>query len=236
MCTDGILTVAQIGETIFYMKDLMDHSQRNELRPHDALKALVANYDEQAANQQANNAGGQAQQPMPPNAMPMNVPQRAVSGQFQIGPRTPMQGQMQLPPGQQANFSPSVAHMGMPMSHLNGPMPINGSPHIGNQQGLIQSGLAPNPGMSFGGIHTPSPHQTNMAAPPMIPQQSHQGTDGSAVSVNTSPNVNQKRRRSQVKMEGDDGGGGGNVDMNGVQGSRVKASPRVGGSNKKTKQ
>lgn len=66
-----------------------------------------------------------------------------------------------------------------------------------------------------------------MAAPMMIPQHSQQGTNSSAASANTSPNVSAKRRRSAVKME-DEGGGQGEV--NG--GNRVKASPRVGGNKK----
>jgi hypothetical protein len=45
------------------------------------------------------------------------------------------------------------------------------------------------------------------------------------MSVNTSPNMmNNKRRRSTAKMETDDGGG----EMNGVP--KVKQSPRVGGN------
>jgi len=221
----------QIGETFFFMRDLMEHSQQKQMRPGDALKSLVSSFEEQAANQQQN-AGGSGQQsqpqpqPQPQNPMQMSM-QRGPS-QFPMGSRTPMQGQMQLP-GQQTNFSPSVSHMGLPMHHLNGPMPMHGSPHIAHQQGLPM-GLAANPNLNLGQSHTPSPHQSNMAAPPMIPQHSHQGTNSSAASVNTSPNAAQKRRRSQVKLEGDDG-----VEVNGTQGSRVKASPRVGG-NKKAKQ
>ncbi|KAK4927958.1 hypothetical protein LTR66_016253, partial [Elasticomyces elasticus] len=61
----------------------------------------------------------------------------------------------------------------------------------------------------------------HMAAPPMVPQHSAQGTNSSVASANASPNVSGKRRRSTVKVEDE---GGGEV----VQAQRVKASPRVG--------
>lgn len=72
------------------------------------------------------------------------------------------------------------------------------------------------------GTHTPSPHQGNMAAPPMLPQHSQQGTNSSGPSANTSPQVNNKRRRSTVKDE--DGGGGPDGLLNQ---QRVKPSPRM---------
>lgn len=53
----------------------------------------------------------------------------------------------------------------------------------------------------------------------MMPQHSQQGTNSSAASANTSPQVNNKRRRSTVKMEGDDPGVDG--------GHKVKPSPRM---------
>jgi hypothetical protein len=63
----------------------------------------------------------------------------------------------------------------------------------------------------------------------MVAQHSQQGTNSSATaSVNTSPNVSQKRRRSTAKMDPNDDG-----DVNGVV--KVKQSPRVGGT-KRVKQ
>jgi len=207
----------------------MDHAQKNELRPNDSLKTLIQVFDDQpAGQQQAPGTSGAQQAPTPQMQMQMQMNmQRAASGQFAVGNRTPMQAPMQLPGGVQQNFSPSVSHMNLPAHHLNGPMGMNGSPHIA-QHGLPGSNLAPNPNFNLGQAHTPSPAQSHMVAPSMIPQHSQQGTNSSAASANTSPNVNNKRRRSQVKVEGDDGG-----DMNGAQAQRIKASPRVGGPKKK---
>lgn len=112
---------------------------------------------------------------------------------------TPRMGNMPGPPGFQG--SPSIQFQNLP----NG---MNGSPH------LHGGGLAP------GQMGTPSPAQNPMAAPPMVPQHSQQGTSSSAASANTSPQVNNKRRRSTVKMEGEEGDGGG--------GQKVKPSPRMG--------
>ena len=102
--------------------------------------------------------------------------------------------------------SPSMAHLNLP-----------GSPHIGGQ---------------------PSPAQNSaMQAPALMAQHSQQGTNSSqGTSVSTSPNVQSKRRRaSAVKTEGDEGGGGGAVEVNGTgaSGQKVKASPRVGGKRQK---
>ena len=80
---------------------------------------------------------------------------------------------------------------------------LTGSPHLMNQS------------------HTPSP-----ASHPMVAQHSQQG---SSASVNTSPNVSNKRRRSTAKIEGDDGGG---AEVNGNQ--KIKQSPRPG-TNKRVK-
>ncbi len=135
--------------------------------------------------------------------------------------------QINLPPhSMMGNRTPSMANMAMPgqpnpysspaMSNLNAPM-MNGSPQISNNAGLTAN-------MNMRNSHTPSPHQSNMAAPPMMPQHSQQGTNSSAASANTSPNVNNKRRRSTVKMEGDDGGGEGG---SGQGQNRVKPSPRL---------
>jgi hypothetical protein len=88
----------------------------------------------------------------------------------------------------------------------------------------MQNGLLPNGHMSSPSLmqqnHTPSPASHAMA---------HQQSQSSnTASVNTSPNVNNKRRRSTAKIDPDDGGG----DVNGAP--KVKPSPRIGG-NKRVK-
>jgi hypothetical protein len=78
---------------------------------------------------------------------------------------------------------------------------MNGSPHLMQQS------------------HTPSP-----ASHTMVAQHSQ---SSNTASVNTSPNVSNKRRRSTAKVELD-----GDGEMNGV--SKVRPSPRIGG-NKRVK-
>lgn len=104
------------------------------------------------------------------------------------------------------------------------------SPHIANQllPGSAQANGSPHTNaMNLNGMntHTPSPHQSNMA-PPMVTSLSHQGSSTSGPSATTSPNVSQqnKRRRSTVKTEGDDG-----------TTPKVKASPRMNANAKRMK-
>lgn len=109
------------------------------------------------------------------------------------------------PAMQQPNMPPGARPAG---PGQGGPMFM--SPAMANQ--LLPNGAMGNsPGM----MHTPSP-----ASHPMVKQHS---TSSHTASVNTSPNMNNKRRRSTAKIEIDDGGG----EMNGA--SKVKQSPRVGG-------
>lgn len=182
------------------MSELMHFSQDQKLRPEQALEAWLAQNESGGQQQQ----GGAPQIHLPPN------------GVQQMGNRTPSMQHMQMPGGPggpQGNFSsPSVSNLNLPMQ--NG---MNGSPHIANNPGL-----APN-NMNMGS-HTPSPHISNMAAPPMVPQHSQQGTNSSAASANTSPQVNSKRRRSQVKLEDDSTGPEGGM----APSQRSKPSPRVG--------
>jgi hypothetical protein len=86
------------------------------------------------------------------------------------------------------------------------------SPALSNQL-LPPNGMTGSPGM----MHTPSPN--SHASHAMVKQQS---TSSHTASVNTSPNMKNKRRRSTAKMDLDDG-----EHMNGT---KVKASPRVGGN------
>lgn len=94
-------------------------------------------------------------------------------------------------PGGQASFmSPAMQNQLLPNAAMNG------SPH------LMQQG------------HTPSPSSV-----PMGVSLSQQGSSATA-SVNTSPNVSNKRRRSTAKMDTDDGAA-----VNGN--SKTKPSPRI---------
>jgi hypothetical protein len=86
------------------------------------------------------------------------------------------------------------------------------SPALTNQL-LPPNGMNGSPSM----MHTPSPNSHVSHA--MVKQQS---TSSHTASVNTSPNLQNKRRRSTAKMDLDDG-----ENMNGT---KVKASPRVGGN------
>lgn len=119
------------------------------------------------------------------------------------GARTPSGGQHPGQSGMPPNWGMSPA---MHNQLLPGHPVANGSPHV----------IGGGPGAA----HTPSPAMAHMQAPGMVAQHSQQGTSStmSGASANTSPNVNNKRRRSTVKVEGDEGGG-----------EKVKASPRVGG-------
>lgn len=118
-----------------------------------------------------------------------------------------------------ANNAPGHQNQGMqqpnmpPGARISGP----GQPGQMFMSPAMANQLLPNGAMngSPGMMHTPSP-----ASHAMIKQHS---TSSHTASVNTSPNMNNKRRRSTAKIELDDGG-----DMNG--GPKVKQSPRVGGS------
>jgi hypothetical protein len=76
-----------------------------------------------------------------------------------------------------------------------------------------------------------SPALGHMQAPNMALQQSQQGTASSGPSANTSPNTSNKRRRaSGVNIKPED------MEVNGttgVQGQKVKPSPRIGGKRQK---
>ena len=180
----------------------MAFAQDKRLRPDAAIDALVTQYQREGGPEgQQMSQQGNPQINLPPNGVP-------------VGNRTPSMQHMQIPNAQGQFSSPSMSNLGLPMQ--NGIPGMNGSPHIANNPGLA-------PNMNMVNSHTPSPHQSNMAAPPMVPQHSQQGTNSSAASANTSPNVNNKRRRSTVKMEGDEGGGDSSQGAN-----RVKPSPRMG--------
>lgn len=120
---------------------------------------------------------------------------------------------------------------------IKGPPVGQRTPGPGMQQFPMGAGVSP----AAGHLNLPSgsprvggsPAQAHMQAPGMAHQQSQQGTSSSGPSANTSPNVNNKRRRpSGVKVEEDAGpvqinGGGG------VNSQKVKQSPRVGNKRQK---
>jgi hypothetical protein len=195
------------------MKDLMEYSQKNELRPHDAMNQMVAQIEEQQQFGQPQNMV-----PMQPNHAQMALQRNGIVQPLPQGAGTPIQTHMQLP-GQTPNFSsPSVPHMNLPMQHLNGQqmMAMNGSPHIAHPGLPGGSLMAPNH-MMGPMHHSPSPH---MGPPMMVPQHSQQGNNPNSAhqSASTSPNLSSKRRRSQVKLEGDDG-------LEGPPSQRMKPSP-----------
>lgn len=174
------------------------------------LSSLMAHYQEnpnlnpnQALTSWTNMASNSAfAQQNSANTMQGNPPQNHQMLQqhqnLPPGVRTPSStGQ---PGGPQHQFmSPAMTNALLPNAGMNG------SPHLMQQ------------------THTPSP-----ASHPMVAQHSQQGTNNSATaSVNTSPNVNNKRRRSAVK-DGDDV-----MDVNGAA-PKVKQSPRPG-NNKRLK-
>ncbi|KAF1991414.1 hypothetical protein K402DRAFT_400156 [Aulographum hederae CBS 113979] len=130
-----------------------------------------------------------------------------------VNPAGQMQGQVGG-----GNMAQNFMNMSPALQNQMLPGQMNGSPHISN----VNLNAA-----NLGAAHTPSPAQTHMAAPKMAAQHSQQGTSStlSNASANTSPNINNKRRRSTVKEE--DG------EPNGT--AKVKASPRIGNNAKRTK-
>jgi hypothetical protein len=209
------------------MKDLMDYSQKNELRPHEAMNQMVAQIEEQQQQGMGQQQGfGQPQNmvpnPMQPNHAQMALQRNGIVQPLPQGAGTPIQGHMQLP-GQAPNFSsPSVPHMNLPIQHLNGQQMIsmNGSPHVAHP-GLPGNNLMAPSHMMGHMHHSQSPH---MGPPMMMPQHSQQGHNNAQQSASTSPNLSSKRRRSQVKLEGEEG-------LDGPPAQRMKSG--LGGSKKK---
>ncbi|KAF2829620.1 hypothetical protein CC86DRAFT_391742 [Ophiobolus disseminans] len=130
-----------------------------------------------------------------PTPMGQQNPGQQNPGQM---PNQPHQMQQpNMPPGVRPQGPGQQGHMFMSPAMQNSLLPPNG--------------MTGSPGM----MHTPSPN-----GHPMVKQQS---TSSHTASVNTSPNMPNKRRRSMAKMDMDDGD-----HMNGVN-VKVKQSPRPGG-------
>ena len=125
------------------------------------------------------------------------------------------------------------------MANTPGVANQNPNPNQGMQNSNMQSGARPsgpgqNPPMFMSpalahqllpnGAMSGSPNMMHTPSPASIAMVKQQSTSSHTASVNTSPNINNKRRRSTVKVVDDDGGG----DVNGVP--KVKQSPRVGGN------
>ena len=106
--------------------------------------------------------------------------------------------------------SPSISTLGLPGAQ--------GSPHIGNSS-------------------HPSPAQNHLVGPVGLVGQQNQAGSGAGgnqtASANSSPNMPHKRRRSAVKVEGDDGGGPAEINGTTPGVPKVKPSPRVGGKRQK---
>ncbi|KAL6710660.1 hypothetical protein ACN47E_007717 [Coniothyrium glycines] len=120
-----------------------------------------------------------------------------------------------------SNNAAAMSNAGQPSPAMQNPnLPPGARPNGPGQGQMFMSPamanqLLPN-GNSPAMMHTPSP-----ASHPMVKQHS---TSSHSASVNTSPSMNNKRRRSTAKIEIDDGSG----EMNGAV--KVKQSPRVGGN------
>lgn len=223
----SLTTNIQLAETISQMQPLFQFSHVNSsLAPAEALNELVANFHAQSQF----------------GASPMNLQHTSVN--------VPMQ---QLPPGVvtptmiphhvavagggganhqfHVSASPSAAHLVLP-----------GSPHI-----MQNNNSHPSPGPNNNNINNNNTSNANnnnssnnanggnngnaMQTPGLTAQHSQQGTNSSqGASANTSPNVQNKRRRpSGVKVDGDEGGGGG-VEVNGTgTGANAGAGPGGGG-------
>jgi hypothetical protein len=156
----------------------------------------------QAMNSWVNQMSGTlGQQQNAGNAMQGgNMPQN-----MQLLQQSMQQPQSNMPPGartpQGVGPGGQPSHQFMSPAMQNSLLPnaaLNGSPH------LMQQG------------HTPSPSSV-----PMGVSLSQQGSSATA-SVNTSPNVSNKRRRSTAKIDNDEGGG---LAVNGA--SKTKPSPRI---------
>ncbi|KAK8247536.1 LIM-domain binding protein-domain-containing protein [Phyllosticta capitalensis] len=210
---NSVLQFLEVGETLTNMQELFAHYHQNPgTTPAQAMTGFVASLGPQ--NQAGNQMPQQhPQQQTPQINMPPNGPANAQPGQ-----RTPgnMPGGNPNAPHHAVNpqfMSPHIANLQQFPGGLN--PAVNGSPHLAGQ------------------THTPSPAQGHMQAPGLVAQHSQQGTNSSAAaSANTSPNVSNKRRRSTVKTEGDDGGGDANGNPNAP---KVKPSPRLPHNNKRLK-
>lgn len=223
--TNPVLQFLEVGETLSNMQELFAHYHANPGNtPSQAMNSLVANLNIQQQSQGGMAPGnpmqpGQQQGPQPPQqggpGQPqINLPPGAPTPNSAPGARTPqnMAGgnpNVQPHPPNQQFMSPHIANLQQFPGGLN--PAVNGSPHLSGQ------------------THTPSPAQAHMQAPGLVAQHSQQGTNSSAAaSANTSPNVSNKRRRSTVKTEGDDG-------PDGAPTAKVKPSPRMPNNNKRIK-
>jgi hypothetical protein len=122
---------------------------------------------------------------------------------------------------QQQNHGPQQGQGMQPNMPPGARPPGPGQPGQMFMSPAMQNSLLPNgAGGSPHFAHTPSP-----SSQAMMKQHS---TSSHTMSVNTSPNMNNKRRRSTVKPDMDDGG-----EVNGAP--KVKPSPRMAGGNKRMK-
>ena len=193
------------------MAELMSYAQERRLRPEQALESFAQQIDQSQS--------GHGPVNFVPNGLPFGGARPLSMAQAQIsGPPPPPSHMPQQMPGHFS--SPSTSHVNHTMQ--NGTAGSPRLPSAGHPPGHA------NPAALAGGpAGTSSPHQNHMAAPLMVPQHSQHGTNSSVASANTSPSVNNKRRRSTVKIEPDEGGGGGDTGGPLPPGGRVKPSPRM---------
>ena len=184
------------------MDHLFQYSHQNPHLPaSDALRQLAGTYQNSQPNQVTFNPAIQ-QHALNPSLQPSS------------GQRTPSFM------GPNHFSSPATAHLNLPVNTTSAsPATLNMSPAMQNH--VIQNHLQQQLPTSVGMVAQQSQQGTNTSA----------GTGSQGTSANTSPMVTNKRRRSQVKVEGDDGGG---TDINGT-GLKVKPSPRIGGGGKRQK-
>lgn len=195
----------QLAETMSHMQPLFQFSQQHpDLPPADALSELVASFHAQSQF----------------GASPMTMQQSGsfqMHGQLPPGVGTPnsMNAQNMVAAGSivghqlHVGASPSAAHLALP-----------GSPHIVNHPSPSQQNGNGGNSNSSGTMSAGT-----MQAPGLVAQHSQQGTNSSqGTSANTSPNAaqNKRRRPSAIKVDGEDGAGGGGgpvtggLEMNGV--------------------
>lgn len=217
--------LTQISETFSYMRDIMETSINTEMPPDKAMHYVVENFRKSEAQSTPTSAGfnGQRMGPGQGQQQSMQMNMQRNSSVVSANGRGSMQFQGQLGAMGQSFGSPAMSqqHPGM-MNQLNG-VPMNGSPLM---HGIVGQG----------GVMNFAPMQgagDQMNGPNMIPQQSQQGTNSSVGSIDASPNnaalpnsASNKRRRSQIKAEGDDG-------PDAPQAKTVKASPRPGTKGRK---
>ena len=220
-----LLTAFQVSAILTLMEPIIQHSRAHtNISPNEALRQLV--------QRGPNPAHAHAGAGMPPDAASAFNPSLVAQTPGQRTPGQPFPGgpppQPGVPPGPPQFASPAQA------AHLN-------LPNAGSPAAMAMSPAVKGHGLPPGGGPPGGPAGAPPGGAAMVAQISHQGSSSGAggggsqgTSANTSPHVtNKKRRASAVKVEMDDGPGAGPGPE--VNGTKVKASPRMPGSGKRQK-